>query len=139
MDNVDSVHKIYKKYPNLFPKNCIDCQAGWYDIIDQMCAAIKVYIENEIFDQNIQPQFTRIREHLGVLDIEINGGDEIVKLIVQACEKLSYHTCEFCGDEGELYCSSKWRQWSHFKTLCLDHAIELFYYRLYKIANKEFI
>ena len=136
MDETDWVHKLYKKYPNQFPKNCIDCHDGWCNIIDQMCAAIQVYVDNEIFDQEIRPQFVRIREHLGILDIDITGGDEIVNIIVKACEKLSYQTCEFCGESGELYCSSKWREWSHFKTLCLDHAIELFCYRLYK-SKKE--
>ena len=86
MDETDWVHKLYNKYPNQFPKNCIDCHAGWCNIIDQMCAAIQVYVDNEIFDQEIQPQFVRIREHLGVLDIDITGGDEIVKIISKSCE-----------------------------------------------------
>jgi|TARA_Y100000310_G_C20645700_1_gene796420 hypothetical protein len=132
MGTKNQVHKLYEKYPKLFPKNCINCEPGWYDIINQMCGAIQVYIDNEIFDQNIQPEFVCIQEKLGVLDIEITGGDEIVKIVAKSCEKLSYKICEYCGEPGELYCSSKHRQWSHFKTLCLDHAIELFYYRLYK-------
>ena len=132
MDKTSWVHKLYDKYPKQFPKNCIECHEGWFTIIDQMCAAIQVYMDNEIYDQEITPEFVKIREHLGILDIEISGADEVVKIISKACERLSYQICEYCGEHGELYCSSKYRQWSHFKTLCLDHAIELYYYRLYK-------
>ena len=128
----ESLLEIYTKYPNLFPTNCIDCLSGWYKIIDQMCAAIQVYVDNEVFNEEIDPQFECIREKFGILDIQIKGSEKVVNLIVKSCERLSYHTCEYCGEPGELYVSSKHRSWSHTKTLCLDHAIELYYYMLYK-------
>ena len=127
-----SLLDIYGKYPHLFPTNCIDCLSGWYEIIDQMCAAIKVYIDNEIYNEEIYPQFVHIKEKFGILDIQIKGSDKVVNLVAKSCERLSCLTCEHCGIPGELYCSSKHRAWSKYKTLCLDHAIELYYYRLYK-------
>ena len=123
---------LYTKYPKLFPKNCIKCEQGWYEIIDQMCAAIQVYVDNEIYDEEIKPQFEYIEEKFGVLRIQINNRDKVVELVTKSCERLSCKVCEYCGKPGELYCSSKYRNWSHYKTLCLDHAIELFYYKLYK-------
>jgi len=125
-------YKLYDKYPSLLPKNSIKCKAGWYNVINQMCAAIQVYVDNDISGMKINPQFEYIRERYGVLDIRVSNGDDIVKLIANSCEKLSYHTCEYCGTKGELYCSSKYKSWSHFKTLCLNHAIELFYYKLHQ-------
>ena len=129
---IKDIRKIYTKYPKLFRKNCITCHNGWCDIIDQMCSTIQVYIDNEIYDKKIQPEFVYIKEKFGVLDIEIKDGDEIVGFLKKSCEKLSCHTCEYCGELGELYCSSKHRNWSILKTLCLDHAIELYFYKLYK-------
>jgi hypothetical protein len=123
---------IYTKHPTLFPKNCIQCRTGWYEIIDQMCSAIRVYVDNEIYDKEIHPQFKHIRERFGILDIQIEGGDEVVNLVAKSCERLSCKTCEYCGTPGDLYCSSKHRDWSRCKTLCIDHAIDLFYYQLYK-------
>jgi len=123
--------KLYSKYPSLFQKNCIKCRPEWYKVISQMCAAIQVYVDNDISGVGISPQFEYIREKYGVLDIHISNGDDIVKLITDSCEKLSYRTCEYCGTRGELYCSSKYKSWSYFKTLCLTHAIELFYYKLH--------
>ena len=132
MSDDKHIYDLYEKYPQLFPKNCIDCNIGWYDIIDQMCLAIQTYTDAGTLDNVMFPEFVYIREKFGVLDISIEDSDEVIDLVVKSCEILSYHTCEYCGNKGELYCSSKWRSWSSQKTLCLDHAIEFYYYKLYR-------
>jgi hypothetical protein len=132
MSNLKDIDGLYEKYPKLLLKNCIDCNVGWYRIIDHMCSAIQTYVDGEIAEHDIYPKFLRIQEKFGVLNIEVDDGDEITELVSRSCEILSYHTCEYCGEHGELYCSSKWRSWCHYKTLCLDHAIEFYYYRLYR-------
>ena len=133
MNESASYTDIYNKFPTLFPKNCIDCEIGWYEIIEQMCSAIQIYLDTSLSDDDLEFEFEYIREKFGVLDIEAHGGDNITGIVVSSCTRLSYATCEYCGDQpGELYCSSKYKQWSQYKTLCLDHAIELYFYRLYK-------
>lgn len=133
MGSLKSFYDIYDKYPLLFPKNCIKCELGWIDIIDQMCSTIQVYLDNHIDGVDLEFEFEKIEETFGVLETSVRGGDEITEIIVKSCRKISYVTCEFCGkQQSELYCSSKHKQWSYYKTLCLEHAIELFYYRLYK-------
>ena len=130
-----STREIYNKYPLLFPKNTIDCDVGWLKIIEEMCAAIQIYIDFEFGDEVPQVIFTEIKERYGILHISFEGGDRIAGAIIDLCKKLSYKTCEYCGKIGDLYCSTKWREWCHTKTLCEEHAIELFYYRL---TQKEF-
>jgi hypothetical protein len=132
MNNPKDIDELYEKYPRLFPENCIECNTGWYEIIDHLCLAIQTYVDKEMFEDSIFPEFTYIREKFGVLDIEIEDSDPIIDVVKRSCEILSYHTCEYCGEPGELYCSSKWRSWCYNKTLCLDHAIEFYYYRLYR-------
>jgi hypothetical protein len=132
MSEPKNVDALYKKYPQFFPTNCIKCDAGWITIIDHMCLAIQTYVQNEMGKEFKFPEFVSIRERFGVLDITINDSDSIIDMVKRSCEILSYHTCEYCGNEGELYCSAKWRSWSRYKTLCLDHAIEHYYYRLYR-------
>ena len=97
-----------------------------------MCLAIQTYIDKEMSDEVLFPEFKYIREKFGVLDIELEDSDPILDIVTKSCEILSFRVCEYCGEEGELYCSSKWRNWSYYKTLCLDHAIEFYYYKLYR-------
>tara|TARA_R110002012_G_scaffold187387_1_gene354382 strand:+ start:817 stop:1230 length:414 start_codon:yes stop_codon:yes gene_type:complete len=132
MSEPKDIDELYYKYPQLFPKNCIECNVGWYEIVDHMCLAIQTYIDKELSDEVLFPEFKYIREKFGVLDIELEDSDPILDIVTKSAEILSYHVCEYCGDEGELYCSAKWRTWSHYKTLCLDHAIEFYYYKLYR-------
>jgi len=132
MSGPKEMDTLYKKYPQLFPTNCIKCNVGWFIIIDHMCLAIQTYIEKEMAEEFKFPEFVSIQEKFGVLSICINDSDNIIDLVKKGCEILSYHTCEYCGEAGELYCSSKWRSWSYCKTLCLDHAMEHYYYRLYR-------
>jgi len=132
MSESKNLDELYEKYPQLFPKNCIDCHVGWYTIIDHMCLAIQTYVESEVAEERVFPEFDLIQEKFGVLDIHIHDSDIIIDIVKKSCEILSYHLCEYCGDEGQLYCSSKWRSWSNYKTLCLDHAIEHYYYKLYR-------
>jgi len=130
MPQAISAREIYEKYPLLFPKNTIQCDTGWLKIIEEMCAAIQIYIDFEFGNEVPQVVFTEIKSRYGVLHISYEGGDKIVNHIVDLCRRLSYKTCEYCGKIGDLYCSTKWRKWSSTKTLCQQHAIEFFYYRL---------
>ena len=122
---------IYKKYPALFENNkVIICQSGWFNLISELCAAIQVYTEYDIIDKkSLHIVFQKFEQKHGVLNIEFRGGDEVAHHIIHYTERLSYKTCEICGNIGELYCSNKWQKWSHLKTLCKTHAISLFYYK----------
>ena len=130
--DIKTYKKIYSEYPEFFPKrNIIDCNIGWYQIISELCGAIKIYYDGESISKDIEPIiFESIKERFGVLEISYSGGDKIVDHIIQYSKRLSYKTCEICGTVGQLYCSTKWMSWSNKKTLCNDHAIQLYYYTL---------
>ena len=75
MIHTNSFNSIYRKYPNQFPKNVINCELGWIKIVEDMCAAIKSYLdyeENCFVDQVV---FQSIKEKFGVLDISFIGGE----------------------------------------------------------------
>jgi hypothetical protein len=64
-------------------------------------------------------QVCQVKEKFGGLRFYINeGSDEIYKRITIA-EKVSYKTCERCGEKGELRNDIGW-----YLTLCENHYIE---------------
>lgn len=63
---------------------------------------------------------TQVKEKFGSLRFYYNGGDDYIDGLVRMAELISEHTCEVCGDKGELS-SSGW-----YKTLCDRHKKEYF-------------
>jgi len=124
--------ELYKKYSDLLiMPDIIIIDSGWYQIVNEMLAAIKVYQDVNLGKSALIPTvFDAITTKQGWLDIEHFGGDEVVEEIVKFSRILSFKTCEKCGKIGNLYCSGKWMHWSNKKTLCKKHAVELYYYTI---------
>ena len=100
-------------------------------MVEGMLAAVKVYEEANLGKTSLIPTvFHSIEIKFGCLDIHYSGGDDIVREIISFSKTLSFKTCEMCGKLGKLYCSTKWTNWSNKKTLCKNHAVELFYYSI---------
>ena len=91
------------------------------------CAAVDLVIDYEGCET---PQILSMKQKTGILMIDCEGGDNLVKEIIDFTERLSYNTCEICGKEGKLYASDKWAKWSNYKTLCKHHAIQFYYYEI---------
>jgi len=109
----------------------IDIDPGWYQIINEMLAAIKIYQDVNLGKCDLVPTvFSVIKTRHGWLDVQYYGGDEVIAEIVKFSRILSFKTCEMCGKMGDLYCSGKWMHWSHKRTLCKNHAVELYYYTI---------
>lgn len=129
---------IIKNYQHLFDKNLIiKSGLGWNAIVQDMCLSIDFFIEE--FDDGRYDNFkiTAIESKFGVLNVEYEPADKHIKKIVDFAEKMSYYTCETCGDNGKIYCSSKWLHWSNYKTLCKDHAIKYYYYEIRHPKGKK--
>ena len=104
---------------------------GWGQIVKELLGATKIYQDANIKNDNFRPViFTSIQPTQGWLNIEFEGGDEVVKELANFSRTLSFKTCELCGKIGKLYCSDKWMHWSNKRTLCGSHAVELLYYRI---------
>ena len=123
---------LYNKFPELLlEKNIIKCNEGLSNIILEMLAAIKIYQDANLGRSDLIPTvFNLIEVKFGGLNIDYCGGDEIVEHIVNFTERISFKTCELCGKMGEIYCSTKWMHWSKKKSLCKQHAVELYYYTI---------
>lgn len=121
--NQELQNQLIKKYPSLFSLKDnktepigaygIECDAGWYDILDSLCFMIAQQERNiegnnkYRITQNQQPvehepfKFTQIKEKFGVLRIYYNGGNEYIRGLIGMAECWSYKTCETCGEKGQ--------------------------------------
>ena len=113
--------EIYDQFSFLFEKSSSEvfqCKEGWSRIIFEMLSAISSC--SDIADLGVF-KIISIEEKFGVLAIDA---------IIKFSEKLSYHQCEYCGDNGQLHCSTRYLHWGDKKILCKDHAVELLYFSI---------
>ena len=130
--------EIMKNYQHLFDDGVIiQSGLGWNAIIQDMCMSIDFFIEecDDVRYENFK--ITKIENKFGVLNVEYNLVDPHIKKIIDFAERMSYYTCETCGENGKIYCSSKWLHWSTYKTLCKDHAIKYYYYEIRHPKGKK--
>jgi hypothetical protein len=92
----------------------IECDDGWYDLIEAMCHEIQSDINYKLNNQIpiTQVVATQIKEKFGGLNFYYEGGDDFTDGIVTLAENLSYKICETCGNKGE----TKGKHW--LKTTC---------------------
>ena len=107
---------LLDKYPKLFSNGQFwgfECGDGWYDILDNLCGAIKehTYDGDDLYVDQIKEKFGRLRFYLSKEDDVIHG-------MVTLAEYMSGQICETCGNRGET------RGGSWMVTLCDLHHDE---------------
>ena len=134
--------KLYDNYPELFftfndmnPQLSlmwgIECEDGWYNIIDSLCQQIvKPYrekfnkaknekeYEKAIYNSNVIPTIVQIKEKWGSLRIYAINTTKEQEILIDFAENFSLKICEFCGTSEDVVSYKKgWH-----KTLCKEHA-----------------
>jgi len=96
----------------------VECGDGWYMLIEQLMENIESHLDPENTwprKERIPLEIIQIKEKFGGLRFYYNGGDDIVKGMIQLAEGLSYHICEHCGSTKNVTQTTGW-----IKTLCED-------------------
>jgi hypothetical protein len=93
--------QLINKYPEQF-KNLkyIECDDGWYDLLDKLC-----YIIQTQLDRNKNTEFfwwSQIKEKFGGLRAYCYAADEYMRGAIALAESMSYSICEFSGEKGRL-------------------------------------
>ena len=120
--------EIIHNYPEFFKgigkspqESCLafglECDDGWYDIIDTCCSLIKSHYKNK---KEIDFEFVQVKEKFGTLRLYYQGGDDFVGGVIDAAEAFSARVCEITGNPGKLRVKHMW-----YKTLCDSKADEL--------------
>jgi hypothetical protein len=113
-------------FPKVYPKMFVGkyggvaCGAGWFYILDKLCANIQHHIDWKNKSEVVVPQVTidQIKEKFGCLRFYYSGGDEYISGMVTLAESMSGVTCEECGSIGER------RSGGWIRTLCDTHEAE---------------
>lgn len=119
-----------KLYP--FPMFGIECQSGWYNILNALCFQIQHHIDwnnsqrerllesnpynIKIPDEIAQVVVTQVKEKFGTLRFYYDGGDEQIHGMARMAEAMSAVTCETCGNSGKF----RGRGW--YYTACDEHT-----------------
>ena len=106
---------LIKDYPTLL-NDCgsLSCEDGWFLLIKNLCEELKLY--PYLVAVQIKEKFGGLRFYIG----SVSATDyNKVYSIIGKYEKLSYATCEKCGNPGEIT-KGLW-----LKTLCADCKIKM--------------
>jgi hypothetical protein len=93
----------------------IDCNDGWFHIINNLCFSIYSYCKN--YDKPC-PDVVQVKEKFGTLRFYVNNGDDTIHQLINFAEGMSVSTCEICGNIGRTV-GGGW-----VSTLCDKHIID---------------
>lgn len=117
--------KLFERYPKIFNQKdqsikrtamClgIDCDDGWYMLIDKLCKCIQFHV-----DKNSHPQLeaVQVKEKFGGLRFYTNNADEYLAGHIDFAESMSMEICEICGSTKGVGQTVGW-----IKTICTKCA-----------------
>jgi hypothetical protein len=119
--------KLVERYPKIFnvgavdgrmpfPMFGIECDDGWYDLLDLLCSTIQWYLDHNASDGVEQVTVQQIKEKFATLRFYESGGDRETAAYIRMAEAMSERLCEVCGNRGVI------RSGGWIKTLCDHHS-----------------
>lgn len=123
-------NNFVEKYPHVFARKAssiepfamfgIECEKGWYSILNQLFACIDNHLEwknrNKEDEEKLSFILTQVKEKYGTLRFYYDGGDDRIDGMVRMAEAMSAVTCEVCGNAGRM------RGHGWFYTACDEHT-----------------
>lgn len=114
MMSIKNQNKIFSKYPLIMSRIKDDiesglqpygiyCGDGWFDIIDDLCADLKIIIEDSKIEDVCAVQ---IKIKFGSMRFYLNKVNPRISDRIGNAEKLSYKVCSKCGECKEVHRSS---------------------------------
>jgi hypothetical protein len=114
--------KMETTYPKMFaePYGGFAVGAGWYPILETLCANIQSHIDWRVKQGKdiAQVEVNQIKEKFGGLRFYYSGGDDEISGMVRMAEAWADIACEECGAAG------KRRSGGWIRTLCDLHEAE---------------
>lgn len=96
----------------------LECGAGWYDLLDDLCTKIEKELKKIKNDKEEYPfQIDQVKEKFGTLRFYVSSATDRIYEFIDEAENKSETTCEVCGEPGKTLCIRRW-----LTTLCPKHA-----------------
>ncbi|MGV8920800.1 MAG: hypothetical protein ACOH2R_23970 [Pseudomonas sp.] len=105
----DLEKQLIERYPNIFSidkdgesrlalRHGIECDDGWYQLIDTLCGCIQQHIDTYNLEQF---KVTQVKEKFAELRFYYSYGDERILGMVELATALSARICPVCGNPGK--------------------------------------
>jgi hypothetical protein len=97
--------KLISKYPEQFSNyQYIECDDGWYDLLDKLCSSIQSHLDHRKKTEEPLSYFSwsQIKEKFGGLRAYSYGADSYINGLIAMAESMSYSICEISGEKGKL-------------------------------------
>lgn len=99
------------RYTLPFPMFGIECDDGWYNLLDELCSRIEDKLDKEVDEFFVD----QVKEKYGGLRFYVSSATEEILDLIDEYEEKSYTICESCGKSGKLVNHFGW-----YKTVCED-------------------
>jgi hypothetical protein len=109
---------LKSKYPRVFSKLAyIECEEGWFPLIEDLSANIELYISQHIpLELQDQIHYEQIKQKFGGLRVHMNNFIDRIQGSIMMAESISFRMCEKCGEKATRYNIRNW-----ITTLCPLH------------------
>jgi len=102
-----------------FPMFGIECDDGWYEILDELCRHLESLIDEKYPELKTDFFVDQIKEKYGTLSFYVSGANDEILNLIDEYEMVSSTRCEACGRTGKLTEINGW-----WVTLCDKHIDE---------------
>lgn len=119
--NEDKFATFQSKFPNLFkvyPRSGFALPFGWESLVNALCVLLEWHITTLPEDIRGDVNCAQVKEKFGGLRFYMTQETPYISGAIAMAERLSFYTCEVCGDPG------KQRSGGWVRTLCNKHHLE---------------
>ena len=108
---------LFQKFPDLFQREQLvhgfECQDGWFELIRAFAGRLREYQSQCPKLKNFE--IVQVLQKMGTLQVNIRGGDAVIKNMILEAEHESQSICELDGvpAAGLFVCAPFW-----FRYLC---------------------
>lgn len=106
----DRTALLYERYPAIFPENNrrlkqslmgsgFACGDGWFDLINELCAALQAGVDRGDFPQ---VEAIQVNEKFAALRFYFGPYDKAADALIEEAQTRSHSICEVCGAPGVL-------------------------------------